>query len=129
MSSMVPHVGVEWRAVKRESWQGFLRGGYEYDKSPIGPQAGATNYVDSDRHAFSAGVRSRRRRSTAAKRGPSIKTGTWRVYRSSLNVTICSPVAYILASATSRLTVTAFPFAAPPGDGMPASSAALPADA
>ena len=54
--TVVPHVGVEWRAVKQESWQGFVRGGYEYDKSPIGPQAGQTNYVDSDRHAFSAGL-------------------------------------------------------------------------
>jgi hypothetical protein len=53
---IVPHVGVEWRAFKRPAWEGFLRGGYEYDKSPIGPQSGQTNYVDRDRHAFSAGV-------------------------------------------------------------------------
>lgn len=53
---LVPHIGAEWRAFSRPSWQGFLRGGYEYDKSPIGAQTGQTNYVDRDRHAFSAGV-------------------------------------------------------------------------
>jgi long-chain fatty acid transport protein len=53
---VVPHVGVEWRALARPSWEGFVRGGYEYDKSPIGAQVGQTNYVDSDRHAFSAGL-------------------------------------------------------------------------
>ncbi|HEX8793357.1 MAG TPA: outer membrane protein transport protein [Polyangiaceae bacterium] len=53
---IVPHLGAEWRAIARSTWQGFLRGGYEYDKSPIGAQTGATNYVDRDRHAFSAGV-------------------------------------------------------------------------
>jgi long-chain fatty acid transport protein len=56
---IVPHVGVEWRAVARRAWEGFLRGGYEYAKSPIPPQTGATNYVDRDRQSFSfgAGVR------------------------------------------------------------------------
>lgn len=53
---IVPHLGAEWRAIARPSWQGFLRGGYEYDKSPIAPQTGQTNYVDRDRHAFSAGI-------------------------------------------------------------------------
>ncbi len=52
----VPHVGVEWRAVARSSWEGFVRGGYEYDKSPIGPQTGPTNYVDADRHVISTGL-------------------------------------------------------------------------
>jgi long-chain fatty acid transport protein len=54
--TLVPHVGVEWRAMARPTWEGFVRGGYEYDKSPIGAQVGPTNYVDSDRHAFSAGL-------------------------------------------------------------------------
>jgi long-chain fatty acid transport protein len=53
---IVPHVGAEWRVIARPSWQGFLRGGYEYDQSPIGQQSGQTNYVDRDRHAFSAGI-------------------------------------------------------------------------
>jgi hypothetical protein len=52
----VPHVGVEWRAIARPSWEGFLRGGYEFDKSPIGAQTGQTNYVDSDRHVISTGI-------------------------------------------------------------------------
>jgi long-chain fatty acid transport protein len=53
---VVPHVGVEWRAIKRPSWEGFVRGGYEYQKSPIGAQTGPTNYVDRDRHSVSAGL-------------------------------------------------------------------------
>jgi long-chain fatty acid transport protein len=51
----VPHLGAEWRALATRKWEGFLRAGYEYDKSPLGPQAGVTNYVDRDRHAVSAG--------------------------------------------------------------------------
>jgi long-chain fatty acid transport protein len=53
---VVPHIGVEWRAVARPKWEAFLRGGYEYDKSPIGPQTGVTNYIDRDRHAVSFGA-------------------------------------------------------------------------
>jgi long-chain fatty acid transport protein len=54
--TFVPHLGVEWRALARPTWEGFVRGGYEYDRSPIGAQTGTTNYVDRDRHAFSAGL-------------------------------------------------------------------------
>ncbi|HEX3344658.1 MAG TPA: outer membrane protein transport protein [Polyangiaceae bacterium] len=54
--TFVPHVGVEWRALARSTWEGFVRGGYEYDRSPIGAQTGSTNYVDRDRHAISAGL-------------------------------------------------------------------------
>jgi long-chain fatty acid transport protein len=54
--TFVPHVGVEWRALARPTWEGFVRGGYEYDRSPIGAQTGTTNYVDRDRHAISAGL-------------------------------------------------------------------------
>ncbi len=53
---VVPHVGVEWRALKRPSWEGFLRAGYEFQKSPIADQTAATNYVDRDRHSVSAGI-------------------------------------------------------------------------
>ena len=53
---IVPHVGIEWRAIAQPTWEGFLRGGYEFDKSPIGAQTGQTNYVDSDRHVISTGV-------------------------------------------------------------------------
>jgi long-subunit fatty acid transport protein len=54
--TIVPHVGVEWRAFDRPVWQGFVRGGYEFDRSPIPPQIGLTNYIDRDRHAFSFGL-------------------------------------------------------------------------
>ena len=54
--TLVPHLGVEWRAVRQPRWEGFLRGGYEYDKSPIPAQTGETNYIDRDRHAFSLGL-------------------------------------------------------------------------
>jgi hypothetical protein len=53
---VVPHVGVEWRALASASWQALVRGGYEFAKSPIGAQPGATNYVDRDRHSVSAGI-------------------------------------------------------------------------
>jgi long-chain fatty acid transport protein len=53
---VVPHLGVEWRPIASASWQAFVRGGYEFAKSPIGPQTGATNYVDRDRHSVSAGI-------------------------------------------------------------------------
>jgi long-chain fatty acid transport protein len=52
---IVPHVGVEWSALRTGSTELLVRAGYEYDKSPIGPQTGATNYVDRDRHAMSLG--------------------------------------------------------------------------
>ncbi len=54
--TLVPHLGVEWRVADQPKWQGFVRGGYEYDKSPIPEQSGATNYIDRDRHAFSLGL-------------------------------------------------------------------------
>jgi long-chain fatty acid transport protein len=53
---VVPHLGVEWRALARESWEASVRAGYEFAKSPIGAQSGATNYVDRDRHSVSLGV-------------------------------------------------------------------------
>jgi long-subunit fatty acid transport protein len=56
MDTVVPHLGVEWRAFDQPKWQGFLRGGYEFDKSPLPEQTGQTNYIDRDRHAFSLGL-------------------------------------------------------------------------
>lgn len=53
---VVPHVGVEWRALARPTWEGFARAGYEYAKSPIGAQTGVTNYIDRDRHSMSLGL-------------------------------------------------------------------------
>jgi long-chain fatty acid transport protein len=53
---VVPHVGIEWRAFARSVWEATVRCGYEFAKSPIGAQYGATNYVDRDRHSLSLGV-------------------------------------------------------------------------
>jgi long-chain fatty acid transport protein len=54
--TVVPHLGVEVRAFDVPKWQVLVRAGYEYDKTPIPPQTGETNYVDRDRHAFSFGL-------------------------------------------------------------------------
>ena len=56
---VVPHLGVEWRAVHRATWEAFARAGYEYAKSPIAAQTGVTNYVDRDRHSVSFGIGAR----------------------------------------------------------------------
>jgi hypothetical protein len=56
---LVPHLGLEWRALASGKWEGFLRGGYEFAKSPIGPQRGLTNFVDRDRHSLGLGVGAR----------------------------------------------------------------------
>src|SRR5207249_1054780 len=53
---VVPHLGIEWRGVHKRRFDGFLRGGYEYAKSPIGEQVGITNYLDRDRHTISGGL-------------------------------------------------------------------------
>ncbi len=53
---IIPHVGAEWHALATRHFDGFLRGGYEYSKTPIEPQTGLTNYVDRDRHTFSLGL-------------------------------------------------------------------------
>jgi long-subunit fatty acid transport protein len=53
---LVPRLGLEWRGVQTRKVEGFLRGGYEYAKSPIEPQTGITNYIDRDRHTVSLGV-------------------------------------------------------------------------
>ena len=54
--TVVPHVGVEWRAIGRRTWEGFVRAGYEYARSPIAAQTGSTNYVDRDRHSIASGL-------------------------------------------------------------------------
>ena len=53
---LVPHFGVEWEALTTRRFQGFLRAGYEFQKTPIEPQTGITNYIDRDRHTFSFGL-------------------------------------------------------------------------
>jgi long-chain fatty acid transport protein len=51
-----PRVGAEWRFLDREAAALFLRGGYAYDPTPFPEQTGLTNFLDSNRHIFSAGV-------------------------------------------------------------------------
>lgn len=53
---VVPHLGLEWRGLTLRHLEGFVRGGYEFSKSPIQAQTGITNYVDRDRHTFSIGL-------------------------------------------------------------------------
>ncbi len=53
---VVPRLGVEWRAVATRHADVFARAGYELARSPIEPQAGATSYVDRDRHTGSIGA-------------------------------------------------------------------------
>lgn len=53
---VVPRLGVEWRALASRHADVFGRAGYEYAKSPIAPQNGATSYVDRDRHTASLGA-------------------------------------------------------------------------
>ena len=54
---VVPRIGAEVRLpLGTRGHELALRGGYFYERSPIPPQNSGTNFVDSDRHAFSAGV-------------------------------------------------------------------------
>ncbi len=54
---IVPRIGVEARFPLGEKGHGLaLRGGYFFERSPIPPQSGGTNFVDADRHAFSVGT-------------------------------------------------------------------------
>lgn len=52
---IVPRVGVEYRLEPSRDFSVPLRAGYFYERSPVPPQTGVTNYVDTDRHAFSLG--------------------------------------------------------------------------
>lgn len=52
----VPRIGIEWIARPSPSVDLPLRGGYSYELSPVPEQSELTNYVDTDRHIFTAGV-------------------------------------------------------------------------
>lgn len=52
----VPRLGVEWLAAETAHVDLRLRAGYSYELSPIPMQSGLSNFVDTDRHAFSTGV-------------------------------------------------------------------------
>jgi long-subunit fatty acid transport protein len=49
-----PRLGVEGRFAIRE-WALSARGGYAYEPSPFGPQTGARNLLDANRHVWSLG--------------------------------------------------------------------------
>ncbi len=53
---VVPHLGVEWRAVDLGWLRGFARAGYELQKSPIEAQSLSVSYIDRDRHTGSLGL-------------------------------------------------------------------------
>jgi long-chain fatty acid transport protein len=53
---VAPRLGVEALVLRRASLEVPLRGGYVYERSPVPPQTGTTNFVDSDRHTIAAGV-------------------------------------------------------------------------
>ncbi|MBL8721587.1 MAG: outer membrane protein transport protein [Myxococcales bacterium] len=54
---VVPRIGVEARLPLSPKGHSLaLRGGYFYERSPVPPQSGGTNFVDADRHAFSVGT-------------------------------------------------------------------------
>ncbi|MFO0588227.1 MAG: outer membrane protein transport protein [Polyangiaceae bacterium] len=79
----VPRVGLEYtlgfgETVKvhdeeRPRFQVPLRAGYAYEATPIPPQTGVTNFVDTDRHTISAGV------ALAVNRPASVLSGTLHV--------------------------------------------------
>ena len=53
---LVPHLGVEWRALDRGWLRGLVRAGYEVQKSPIAAQTASVSYIDRDRHTGSLGL-------------------------------------------------------------------------
>jgi long-chain fatty acid transport protein len=53
---LVPRLGAEVKAIQTRSFELPVRVGYFYERSPVPPQTGYTNFIDADRHAFSAGV-------------------------------------------------------------------------
>ena len=53
---LVPHVGVEWQAIDERSVAGFVRAGYEHQRTPIPAQTGSVSYIDRDRHTGSLGL-------------------------------------------------------------------------
>lgn len=51
----IPRIGAEVLVVDHDVVGLRLRGGYFYEPTPAPPQRGITNYVDTDKHGFSAG--------------------------------------------------------------------------
>lgn len=53
---VVPRVGLEIICLELPEITVPVRVGYFYERSPVPPQSGATNFVDADRHVLSAGA-------------------------------------------------------------------------
>jgi long-chain fatty acid transport protein len=53
---LVPRLGVEVLAMTGPRVDVLVRAGYAFERSPIPPQTGATNYVDADRHVVAGGA-------------------------------------------------------------------------
>lgn len=53
---IVPELGIEYRLELTRDLGVPLRAGYVYERSPVPPQTGVTNYVDTDRHVLSVGT-------------------------------------------------------------------------
>jgi long-chain fatty acid transport protein len=53
---IVPEIGIEYRLELTRDLQVPVRAGYVYERSPVPPQTGVTNYVDTDRHVLSIGT-------------------------------------------------------------------------
>jgi long-chain fatty acid transport protein len=55
-NTVTTRIGGEYRALKF-AWGDFiLRGGYAFDPSPVPEQTGWSNFMDGDKHIFSAGL-------------------------------------------------------------------------
>lgn len=52
----VPRIGAEYMAALCPHLELPFRAGYFYERSPVPPQTGLTNFVDADRHVFSVGA-------------------------------------------------------------------------
>jgi long-chain fatty acid transport protein len=66
---LVPHLGVEYvipvagglrhlegDPIERRAVEVPIRAGYVYERTPVPPQTGATNFIDTDRHTVSLGT-------------------------------------------------------------------------
>ena len=58
IDTIVPRVGIETRH-QIGGWQLVGRAGYAWEASPVGEQEGRHNFLDSDRHIASCGLRLR----------------------------------------------------------------------
>ncbi len=53
---IVPRIGVEYTASSERHTQLQVRAGYAYEPSPAPEQVAETNFIDNDKHTFSAGM-------------------------------------------------------------------------